>query len=131
MSTKGKVGKTAAALVAAAGAYFLFGPNGAKNRKKVRGWTLRAKGEVLEKLEKMKEVTQESYENTVDKVIDKYAKGKDVTETEVEKLRRELKRHWKGMVGTKKKTVKTTKKKVLAARRKVAKAIAPKRKKKV
>ena len=45
------VGLTAAA-VAAAGAYFLYGSkNAAQNRTKVKSWMLKAKAEVLEKLE--------------------------------------------------------------------------------
>ena len=55
------VGLTAAA-VAAAGAYFLHGSkNAAKNKKTVKSWMLKAKAEVLEKLEDAKEMSQEEY----------------------------------------------------------------------
>jgi flagellar basal body-associated protein FliL len=54
MSTNTKVGiglGLTAAAVTAAGAYFLYGSKQApQNRKKVKGWVLKAKGEVLEAL---------------------------------------------------------------------------------
>ena len=56
-----KVGLAGLAVAGLAGAYFLYGKNGAKNRKKVTTWTLRAKADVLEKLEKAKEVSEETF----------------------------------------------------------------------
>ena len=41
------VGFAAGLAALAAGSYFIFGPQGAKNRKVIKGWTLKAKGEVL------------------------------------------------------------------------------------
>lgn len=46
------VGAGIAALSAAA--YVLFGPEGKKNRKVIRGWAIKMKGEVIEKLENAK-----------------------------------------------------------------------------
>jgi len=99
MATKKKKsgggGKLVATLVGAAAAgYYLYGPKGAQNRAKVKAWSLKAKAEVLEKLEKAKEVSDASYKETVDKVTAKYAKMKPVGEAEAAKLNRELKRHW-------------------------------------
>jgi len=85
-----------AGLVSAiAGGLFLYGPQGKSNRKKVKAWTLKAKADVLAELEKMKDVSQDKYENAVDKVVKKYGRLKDVGETEALKLGRELKKHWK------------------------------------
>jgi peptidyl-tRNA hydrolase len=59
------VGLTAAA-VAAAGAYFLYGSEkAAKNRKAVKSWALKAKAEILEKLEDAKEMTAQEYEELI------------------------------------------------------------------
>lgn len=85
----------AAAVAAVAGAYFLYGPQGAKNRKKVKGWALKARGEVLEQLEKMKEVTEKGYREAVDAVLARYAKFNAVDKKELAALGVELKRHWK------------------------------------
>jgi hypothetical protein len=87
-------GLAAAVIGAAAAGYYLYGPKGAANRQKVKVWSLKAKAEVLEKLEKAKEVTDASYAETVDKVTAKYAKMKPVGQAEAAKLNQELKRHW-------------------------------------
>ncbi len=82
-----------------AGGIFLYGPNGKTNRKQIKVWTVKAKAEVLEEIEKMKEVTQEKYEIAVDKVTDKYGKLKTVGKDQALVLAKELKRHWKSVVG--------------------------------
>lgn len=94
---KNNVGKVIAisagvAALAAAG-YFFLGPNGKKNRNKARGWMIKMKGEVVEKLESMQNVTKETYEAMVDTVSSLYvAVGGKI---EVEKLAKELKGYWK------------------------------------
>ena len=71
--TKVAVGAGLATLAAfAAAGYFLYGKDGAKNKKKVRGWMLKAKGEILEGVEKLKDITEEQYAVVVDKVGAKY-----------------------------------------------------------
>ncbi len=82
--------------VAAAG-FYLYGPKGADNRKQIKAWTLKAKAEVLEKFEKVQEVTDESYAEAVDTVTAKYGKLKTIGEEEAGKLNQELKRHWKAI----------------------------------
>jgi gas vesicle protein len=89
------LGITTALIGATAAGFFLYGPKGAENRQKIKGWTLKAKGEVLEKIEDAKELTDESYEAIVDTVTARYAKLKKVGEEEANKLNKELKRHWK------------------------------------
>jgi hypothetical protein len=100
---------------AVAGLVFLYGSEaGAKKRKKIKGWTLKAKGEVLEKLEKAKEVNEDVYNSTVDKVMAKYAKLKHVNDDEVEPMIKEFKKHWnqiKKELKTKPKTKSKAKKK--------------------
>ena len=83
------------AVAGLAGVYFLHGKDGAKNKKKVRAWILKGKGEVLEKLEKAKDVTEDNYHNAIDMVAAKYAKAKDIAPEEVEAFSKELKKHWK------------------------------------
>jgi uncharacterized protein HemX len=90
-------GLAAVAVAAAAGAYFLYGKNGASNRKKIRGWTLKAKGEILDQVEKMKEVTEDKYQAVIDKVAQKYQAVKDIDPKEHEQMAKELKSHWKSI----------------------------------
>jgi len=94
---EGKIGLAATVVGALAAGYYLYGPKGTENRKKISAWSLKAKAEVLEKFEKTKEVTDETYEQAVDKVTAKYAKMKSVGEEEADKLNRELKRHWRAI----------------------------------
>lgn len=102
------VGASIAALAAAG--YFFFGPNSKKNIKKTRGWMVKMKGEVLEKIEAAKEVTEGEYNNIVDTVSKNYAYLGD--NPDVGKLVKELKSHWKSISKSvlKTKTKKTTKK---------------------
>ncbi len=86
---------TAGAFALAAAGYYFFGPNGKKNQKKLAGWTIKMKGEVVEKLEQLKEVSEPVYNNVVDAVAMKYAKLKD--EEEVATLAKDLKKHWKSV----------------------------------
>ena len=114
------VGAGIAALAAfAAAGYFLYGKDGAKNRKKVRGWMLKAKGEVLEGVEKMKDVSEADYKLIVDKVGAKYKAVKNIDPAEVEAMVRELHGHWKNIKKTishapKKKVAKKASKKKVA-----------------
>lgn len=87
----------AAVAAAAAGGYFLYGKDGAKNRKKIKGWMLKAKGEVLEQIEKGKDVTEEVYHNVIDKVSKKYQTIKGIDPAEVQQMTKELKSHWKSI----------------------------------
>jgi hypothetical protein len=86
---------------AAAGAYFLYGSrNAAKNRKKVKGWMLKARGEVVEQIEKMRELSWEDYEKAVDRVMDRYRKMESTSTAEVNELAKELKSHWKNITSS-------------------------------
>lgn len=90
---------TVAVAAAAAGAYFLYGSKDAsKNRKTVKGWMLKARGEVLEKIETMKDsLTEESYNKIIDGVVKKYISMKDGSAAEADALSQELKSHWKNI----------------------------------
>lgn len=86
---------TAAAAAAAAGAYFLYGKDGAKNRKAVRSWMLKMRGEVLEKMERMREIDEKAYRNLVREVGEKYRRIKGMQPAEVAAVMKELTDQWK------------------------------------
>jgi hypothetical protein len=99
-TTKKTAVGTGVALVAATaiGAYMLYGSKGAeKRRKQVRSWMLKAKGEVLDKLEKAKEVNESAYFNIVDTVAKKYAAISNVDRRELTEMADELKDHWRNI----------------------------------
>ncbi|MEY2665129.1 MAG: hypothetical protein RLZZ480_234 [Candidatus Parcubacteria bacterium] len=85
-----------AAAVAAAGAFFLYGSkNAAKNRKQVKSWALKAKAEVLEKLEDASEMTQKEYEDLIKSVSGAYAGAKNASKKDLIEFSKEMKDHWK------------------------------------
>ena len=116
---------------ATAAAYLLFGPEGKKNRKMIRGWMVKMKGEVIEGMEKVQHVTEPTYEKIVDSVAARYAKMKTIDKKELEAVVADLKKHWKAIardiqaregkgkakkVSLKKKVVKKVAKKVIDTR---------------
>lgn len=101
-SKKGLDGKTIASIgagvaVLTAAAYVLFGPKGSKNRKIIRGWAVKMKGEMIEKFENVKELTEPVYNEIIDNVQTKYAKLKNVDPEELKEVVGEIKKHWKAL----------------------------------
>lgn len=88
-------GMAAAAVAAALGGYLLSGKRGVKTRKQLKSWMLKAKGELLEKLETMKDVGQEAFNDSVDALVSKYSKVAGVSKEELEEMAVELKKQWK------------------------------------
>lgn len=82
------------AALAAAGAYFLYGKRGTKNRAKIEGWALQLKGEVLEKMEGLKDINQEKYDRLVDETALRYGRVKRVSGVELKHITSELKSAW-------------------------------------
>lgn len=87
-----------ATVAAVAGAYFLYGSKSAiKNRKSVKSWTLKAKGEILEQLENMAEVNEEIYHTVIKEVSEKYQVIKEISEKDIAEFTKELRDHWKSI----------------------------------
>lgn len=115
------VGLTTAA-VAAVGAYFLYGSKDAtKNRKKVKSWALKAKGEVLGVLEKAEKITESEFKDLVDGVTKSYAKVEKVSKKELDEFKKEMVDNWQGLV-------KSGVAKVFSDQAPVKKAASPKKK---
>ena len=91
-----EIGLALAGIATVAGAVFLYGTDaGKKKRKQIKGWTLKAKGEVVEKLEKLKDVNEESYHKVVDTVAAKYKAIKSIAPEELAEVVADLKKSWK------------------------------------
>lgn len=96
------------------GAYLMFGPDAKKNRKLVRGWAVKMKGEIIEKLENAKEVTEPVYQQVVDQVSKKYTALKNIDQAELMATVNDIKKQWGPILkhhSPKKKTAKKTAKK--------------------
>lgn len=113
------VGAGVAALSAAA--YVLFGPKGKENRNKISGWAIKMKGEIIEKLEEAKEITEPIYNKIVDEVSTRYASS-GISKDQVHAVVGELRKHWKSMMKDAKakggKKAGAVKKKVAAVKKK-------------
>ncbi|MFH1724121.1 MAG: YtxH domain-containing protein [Elusimicrobiota bacterium] len=131
--TKSTIGAGVGLAAIAAGTYFLYGKHGTENRKRVKGWALRAKGEILEKLEGLKHINKDSYHRVIDQVARRYRSLKKVDRKELNRLVNEVKGFWQGIthqVPTNgleaKKTVKKRRKTVAAKAKTRAKAVSHK-----
>jgi len=109
---------------AAAGAYFLYGKDAPKRRAQVKSWMLKAKGEVLEQIEKLPNLDEATYYGLIDTVSKKYAGLKHVDSAEIAGLVKELQGGWKAIkkqVSPAKKTAKKAAKKAKKASKKSSK----------
>lgn len=113
VSTGTVVAIGAGVAAAAAISYYFFGPEGKKNRTKLKGWMVKMKGEVVEKMEDAQDMTETAYNTIVDNVSAAYQKSGKIGAAEVTAFASTLKKHWKGIVsGAKKGSKKTLKKSV-------------------
>lgn len=78
----------------AATAYFFFGPDGKKHQKHAKAWAIKMKGEIIEKLEAAREVTEPIYNNIIDSVATEYAGAKKADKAQIDELVADLKKHW-------------------------------------
>ena len=100
---KKKSGSNAAEMIAlgaglaglAATAYFFLGPKGKQHQKHTKAWAIKMKGDVIEKLETAREISEPVYHQIIDAVAAKYEKGMKASHAEVSELASDLKKHWK------------------------------------
>lgn len=85
----------AGAAAAVAAGLFLYGKNAASNRKAVRGWVVKMKGEVLDEIERMGKISGKDYQILVDKVARRYAGLAHVGKKDLARIAKELKSQWK------------------------------------
>ena len=110
------IGASVAALAAAS--YYFFGPEGKKNQKKMKGWMIKIKGEIVDKMEDAQDMTESAYHAIVDAVSSAYQKNSKVAASDVADYVAILKKQWRGISGSLKKPAK---KKVVSKATKVVK----------
>jgi hypothetical protein len=83
----------------AAAVYFLASTkSGSGNKKKMmKGWMIRMRGEVIERLENLREVTEPVYEEIVDTVAQAQIVSDRIPRKEIMDLADDLKRDWKAI----------------------------------
>jgi len=75
-----------AAVAVAAGGYLLYGPEGRRRRDAVEDWLDEVKDEVQQRLAKVKNATQTSYDALVDEVLESYAAARDLSGWQARRL---------------------------------------------
>jgi hypothetical protein len=95
MSAGAMIGIGASVAALSAAAYLLFGPDGNKNRKAIRGWAVKMKGDIIEKFEEAKEITEPVYHKIVNEAKAKYSQFQNVDKKELEDLVADIRKHWK------------------------------------
>lgn len=94
-SVAAAAGAGLAAIAAAAGAYFLYGSkHAAKNRRQVKAWALKARGEVLEQIEKLPDINEKTYQKAIKDVAARYKALHRLNTKDVAEFTNELKSHW-------------------------------------
>jgi hypothetical protein len=79
----------------AATAYFFLGPKGKQHQRNTKAWAIKMKGDVVEKLETARDVSELVYHEIIDSVATEYEKGKKASHEEIIALAQDLKKHWK------------------------------------
>lgn len=83
---------------AVAGAVFLYGTEaGKKKRKEIKSWALRVQADVIDKMQNMKEWSEDAYNNVIDNVAEKYKSVKGIETAELAAIIADLRRHWKNI----------------------------------
>jgi len=95
----------------AAGAYFFFGPKGQKHQKHAKAWVIKMKGDIVEKLESAKEITEPIYHSIIDTVAVEYNKKVKNGQEDIAEIVDDLKKQWKNL-NKAAKTKTSTKKKI-------------------
>jgi hypothetical protein len=99
MKTKSKVATVAVLGASLAGlaatAYFFLGPKGKAHQRHAKAWAIKMKGDVVEKLEKAKAISEPVYHEIIDSVSKDYIKASKAGRAEVVAIAADLKKHWK------------------------------------
>lgn len=79
---------------AVAGVIYLYDRNRQATEKQIRGWVLKAKGEIMDQVAQAETLTREGYERIVDEAVDRYADKQSELSANVQDVRNRLKSRW-------------------------------------
>ncbi len=80
--------------------YYFFGPKGKDHRHHLKGWMIKMKGEIIDRIEDVKELTEPVYKEIVDSVVASYATTTKVSKEELAAFAERLKGQWMDIVRT-------------------------------
>lgn len=93
--TNSAIAITGIAVASLALSYFLYGKNAPKHRRALTSWMLRAKADVMDKLEKAKDISEPMFHNIIDTSMEKYAKLKNINPADIALFGTEIKKQWR------------------------------------
>lgn len=79
--------------------YVLF--NGKENAPKVKDWAMNMEQELVEKIDKVKDMTESALTKIIDEVKEKYEQMKDIDQDELKKTVDALRNHWSEVIKAK------------------------------
>lgn len=94
-SGKMKLFVLGASLAGLAAAYFFLGPKNKKNLENTKSWAIKMRGDVIEKLEQVRDISEAVYGGIIDSVATKYEKSLKSNSKEIRELAQDLKTHWR------------------------------------
>ncbi|HVU75570.1 MAG TPA: hypothetical protein VHD38_01895 [Candidatus Paceibacterota bacterium] len=86
-----------AATALAAGAYFLYGPDGKAHKRSLDRGMERLRRELLSRMNEVSDITQEKYDDVVDDMLKTYGLAKRLGKDRAAKLATMLKNRWEEM----------------------------------
>ena len=86
-------------IAAWAALYVLF--NGKENAPKAKEWAMNMEQEIVEKIDKVKDMTESVLEKIIDEVKEKYERMKDIDKDELKKTVDTLRDHWSSVIKAK------------------------------
>ena len=86
-----------ASLAGLAAAYFFLGPKSKKNIENTKSWAIKMRGDIVEKLEKARGLSEDIYNDIIDSVATKYEKKAKSSSKEIRALAQNLKTHWSAL----------------------------------
>ncbi len=98
ISTKTLLALGAGVAAIATSSYYFFGPKGKDHRENLKGWMIKMKGEIIERIEDVKELTEPVYHEIVDSVVATYAATSKVSKEELQAFAERLKSQWRDIV---------------------------------
>jgi gas vesicle protein len=117
-SSKALLGIGAGIAAIATATYYFKGPHGKEHSKKMKGWMIKMKGEIIDRIEDAKDLTKEKYEDIIDTVASTSSATLKASKEEINDFADELKSHWDDIVDSGMKSVKKVGTKVKKAARK-------------
>ncbi len=79
--------------------YALF--NGKEDAPKAKEWAMKMEEEIVEKIDKVKDMTEPVLAKIIDEVKKKYERMKDIDKDELEKMVDILRNHWSSVIKAK------------------------------